>query len=146
MQDQMAFVNTIVPGLSGRGGRTPSCTRSSRTRMSSANADGSMTRRTVLHVALGGVLGMGVFGLRSAQAASGDLKEEVKKLDYNEQIFEEGPHDSELQVTSSKKAEAEPEYKDDLDEIKENSKKSFDSMVAEEKAELERVKESLGTS
>lgn len=130
----MAFVPTLPALPTSR----VSGTSTSSKRLTMVHAP--LSRRSVLQAAAFSLAGIASAALAASNIDIKELKEDVKELEYDEEVTEVGPDPVEKNITRIKKKELEPSYKVEERELIKEEEEEYKAMVKKEAEEDARIK------
>ncbi|PXF45374.1 hypothetical protein BWQ96_04894 [Gracilariopsis chorda] len=99
-----------------------------------------LSRRSVLQAAAFSLAGIASAALAASNIDIKELKEDVKELEYDEEVTEVGPDPVEKNITRIKKKELEPSYKVEERELIKEEEEEYKAMVKKEAEEDARIK------
>ncbi|KAI0558425.1 DGF-1-like protein [Gracilaria domingensis] len=108
-----------------------------------------LSRRSVLRVAAFSVVGVAAAAIADGidtKQLKEELKEDVKELNYEEEVTDVGPDAAEKNVTRIRKKEDEPAYKVEERELVKEEKEEYAAMLEREAEEDAKIKAKFSKS
>ncbi|CAN8073548.1 unnamed protein product [Agarophyton chilense] len=104
-----------------------------------------LSRRSVLRGAAFSVVGIAAAAI-AGQIDIKELKEDIKDLNYEDEVTDVGPDPAEKNITRIRKKQAEPAYKIEERELFKEEEQEYEAMVEKEAEEDARIKAKFSKS